>query len=163
MKSIRAIAVIMALGTLALFVIFILVGFFFVSDESLKAIEGLWIAAISGVVGVVLIGLFLALGRLAILAYKDSLILPDENGNFPISLTGKNYNLAGVPLQLQPKAWLGWQLTNNRGASLPSAAFGQLTQEMPEYEPPLQLPAEVLNPHDAPPILLDARDRAMEM
>lgn len=151
-------------GIFLLFVVFILGGFFIVSDEAIQAVEGLWVMAVGGLIVFALAALGLGLIRLGIQAYKDALILPDENGNFPVSLTGKNYNLSGVERRLQSKAWLGWQLTNNKGGSIPSTAFSQLTHDEPDPTI-LALPVgnEIIDENQAPPIILDARSRAMEM
>lgn len=154
------------LATLAVlvlaFVSFMASGFFFASDETLAVAEVIWLVALAAVVGLMLL-------RLAIATFKDTLIKPDENGNYPVSLLGFNYNLAGTSRRVRDKAWAGWQLTNNPAGGRSTAALLDGLQAGPEPPPgPWGGPAptgfvEVTDPGHAPPILIDARAKVREL
>jgi len=152
-----------ALLTLILgFLAFMVSGFFFASDEALAVAEVIWLVALASVVGLLLL-------RLAIGTFKDTLIKPDENGNYPVSLLGFNYNLAGTSRRVRDKAWAGWQLTNNAAGGRSTAALLDGIQSGPEQPPGswgIQQAGgfiEVVDPGHAPPILIDAKSKVREL
>jgi len=81
--------------------------------------------------GLILQGIYLWIGRL-------NRVHPDENGNFPMIRTRRGWmNLNLVGADTNPRAWAGWQFTNNRNGTPPrEIAAGMALQrpQLPEIE-----------------------------
>lgn len=111
----RIVKIVIYLLTFTL-VVFIVTGFLFVSDETRRFVETIWLSWIMGTAALSLVSLATAayLG-FTYLHRRGRRLSPDENGNFPVfEDKGRwiNANLIGV--EQQPHAWMVWQATNNR-------------------------------------------------
>lgn len=153
-------------------IVFIFSGFFFVSDEFFVYIEWLWIGVIVGAValiGILIVFLLAVLGIVAMRLWNkariDSMVYPDENGNFPISLKGQNFNFPALPGNLPPDQmaymWSIWQLTNNRNGTPPGRILDNIRPPSGPVQP--GVPIEIIDPDQAPPILIEARSIAQEL
>jgi hypothetical protein len=146
----------------ALFLGFILIGFFFVSSRTSSIAEVLWLISIAGIVLAVFTAIVIWLWQLYLKALKETLIMPDENGNYPITLKGTNLNLVG---SANLRAWSVWQATNNRNGTPPSRLFEPIDSpiELSPSSAPPRIPAQIVDDDQAPPILIEARSMAREL